>query len=308
MLSNKVSGILVLMLSLVSPWWQQPEKPPVPPDVLVGPRTKVVWVAATVLNEKQQLVTDLKGEDFTVYESEQARPIAFFEAENGPISAGVLVDNSGSMRPKLAPVAAGISSMVRSGDPGSEYFIVGFNDAAWVLQDFTSDGEKINKALQTMNPRGGTALYDAVIASADHLHAKGKNARKILLIVSDGGDNESRKSLSQTLDQVRNQGIMIYAIGLMKDSTSGRGRQALKKLVSESGGAAFFAGRDKEVEKSFDRFSKEMRGQYLIGYRPADPSGGNDHPKVKVVASAPGYKHLTVRAKIVEPGAKAASP
>jgi VWFA-related protein len=158
-----------------------------------------VVLHAVVIDDKQHMVTDLDRNAFTVYEDGKLQKITSFRHEDIPVAMGIVIDNSGSMREKRQKVNQASLNLVRSSNPQDEVFIVNFSDEYYLDQSFTSDIKKLREALEKIDARGGTALYDAVVASADELKKNGRLDRKVLLVVTDGEDNESRESLQQAV-------------------------------------------------------------------------------------------------------------
>src|SRR5205809_2085355 len=170
-----------------------------------------VTLHATVVDQKLHLVTDLGPRNFVIYEDDHPQQILHFSREDIPVSLGIIVDNSGSMRDKRAAVTRAVLNLVKSSNRDDEVFVVNFNDEPFLDQDFTNDTGLMHEALDRVDSRGGTALYDSVIASADHLAKGAKREKKVLLVITDGEDNESRESLEQAIRTVQNDsGPTIY--------------------------------------------------------------------------------------------------
>jgi Ca-activated chloride channel homolog len=262
-------------------------------------RSDEVTLHATVLDQKHHIVTDLGQRDFTVYEDGQPQQIKDFRREDVPVSIGILVDNSGSMRTKRNAVTKAVINLVQASNPNDEVFIVNFNDEPYLDQDFTSNIGQMREALDRVDTRGGTALYDAVYASADHLAKGAKRQKKVLLVVTDGEDNESRMSLEQAIRAVQNDnGPTIYTIGILGDEgKQRRAKRALEALSTQTGGVAFFPRNLEEVDDISRAVARDIRNQYSITYKPTNPQSNGGYRTVKVVAHAPGYKDLEVRTR-----------
>ena len=258
-----------------------------------------VTLHATVLDQKHHLVTDLGQRDFTVYEDGQPQQIKFFRREDVPVSIGILVDNSGSMRTKRNAVTKAVVNLVQASNPNDEVFIVNFNDEPYLDQDFTDSVPKMRDALERVDTRGGTALYDAVYAAASHLAQGAKQQKKVLLVVTDGEDNESRMSLEEAIRAVQNdQGPEIYTIGILGDEgKQRRAKRALEALSVQTGGVAFFPRNLDEVDEISREVAHDIRNQYSITYKPTNPQSNGGYRKVKVVAHASGYRDLEVRTR-----------
>src|SRR5690242_12113412 len=177
-----------------------------------------VTLSAVVLDSRRHLVTNLAETNFAVYEDNQPQKITFFRRQDIPVSIGIVVDNSGSMRTKRAAVTKAVLNLIQASNPQDEVFVVNFNDDPYLDQDFTNQIPPLREALDRVDSRGGTALYDAVIASADHLAKGAKKEKKVLLVITDGVDNESRESLESAIRKVQDdQGPIIYTIGILGD-------------------------------------------------------------------------------------------
>lgn len=262
-------------------------------------RVDEVTLHATVLDQRHHIVTDLGQRDFTVYEDGQPQQIKDFRREDVPVSIGILVDNSGSMRTKRSAVTKAVVNLVQASNPNDEVFIVNFNDEPYLDQDFTSNIAQMREALDRVDTRGGTALYDAVYAAADHLAKGAKRQKKVLLVVTDGEDNESRMSLEQAIRAVQNDnGPTIYTIGILgEEGKQRRAKRALEGLSTQTGGVAFFPRNLEEVDDISRAVARDIRNQYSITYKPTNPQSNGGYRTVKVVAHAPGYKDLEVRTR-----------
>ncbi|HEY6970072.1 MAG TPA: VWA domain-containing protein [Candidatus Angelobacter sp.] len=264
-------------------------------------RTQVenVFLPVVVMDDKRHLVTDLNIRNFVVYEKGEPQSIINVTREDVPVSIGILVDNSGSMREKRQKVSAAVLNLIKASNPGDEVFIVNFNDEPFLDQDFTNNLGSMHEALDRLDSRGGTALYDAVIASSDHLAKAAKRDKKVLLVVTDGEDNESRDSLEQAIRAVQDEnGPMIYTIGILgTEGKQHRAKRALEALSFQTGGVAFFPRNLDEVETISQQVARDIRNQYTIVYKPSDPPKPGEFRSIKVEAHASGYRDLTVRTK-----------
>jgi Ca-activated chloride channel family protein len=257
-----------------------------------------VTLHATVVDDKNHLITDLARSDFTVYEDGKQQKITSFRREDIPVAMGIVIDNSGSMRDKRPAVNAAAINFVKSSNPQDKVFVVNFNEDFFLDQDYTASVPKLKDALDRIEARGGTALYDAVVASADHLKKSATLEKKVLLVVTDGEDNASRESLEQTIRRLQEEsGPTIYTIGLLGDEHSKRAKRALRQMAEETGGIAFFPQGLAEVDSITQQIAHDIRNQYTIGYKPTKPQGEGGFRAVKVDANAKGYKKLQVRTR-----------
>jgi Ca-activated chloride channel family protein len=261
-------------------------------------KVEEVVLHATVVDQKQRLVTGLRQGDFSVFEDGRPMPITSFRQEDIPVAIGIVIDNSGSMRDKRQKVNQAAINLVRASNPQDEVFVVNFNDEYYLDQDFTSDLSRLREGLDHIESRGGTALYDAVVASADHLTRGARLEKKVLLVVTDGEDNASRESLEQCLRRLQDlNGPTVYSIGILGDDREAhRAKRALNALAVQSGGVAFFPKDLNEVDNITRQVAHDIRNQYTIGYKPTDPNR-TGYRSVRVEAHAPGYKHLVVRTR-----------
>jgi Ca-activated chloride channel family protein len=262
-----------------------------------------VILNATVLDDHQHLVTDLQKDDFRVLEDGTPQNIVSFQHQDIPISLGILVDNSGSMRMKRQAVNLSALDLVRASNPQDETFIVNFADEAYIDQDFTADMNKLRDGLGHIDSKGGTALYDAVIASADYMAKNAKKAKQVILIITDGEDNASGTSLEETVRRIQDlQGPVVYSIGLLYEDSGGgrearRAKRALQLLSDNTGGLAFFPKSLNQVDEIAAEVAHDIRNQYTIGYHSTRPASEGGYRTVHVEARAKGYSKLTVRTR-----------
>jgi len=258
-----------------------------------------VLLHATVVDEKQHIVTSLDKGDFSVFEDGHPQIITSFRHEDIPVAMGIVVDNSGSMREKRQKVNAAALNLVRASNPDDEVFIVNFNDEYYLDQDFTANINKLKAGLEKIEARGGTALYDAVVASAEHLKKEAKLEKKVIFVVTDGDDNESAETLEQAVRRLQGDGgPTVYAIGILeKEEHPKHAKRALQIMSERTGGLAFFPQTLDEVDAISRTVAHDIRTQYTIGYKPTTPKTQGGYRQVKVDARAHNYGKLTVRTK-----------
>jgi len=261
-------------------------------------KVEEVVLHATVLDQKQHLVSGLRQDDFAVFEDGKPMAITSFHQEDIPVAIGIVIDNSGSMRDKRQKVNQAALNLVRASNPQDELFVVNFNDEYYLDQDFTSNINQLKEGLEHIESRGGTALYDAVLASADHLAKGARLDRKVLLVVTDGEDNASRETLEKCVRSLQDlNGPTVYSIGILGDDREAhRAKRALTALAFQTGGVAFFPKDMNEVDNLSRQVAHDIRNQYTIGYKPADPNRPG-YRSVRVEAHAAGYKRLVVRTR-----------
>lgn len=264
-------------------------------------RVEEVMLHATVVDDKQRMVTNLGKTAFVVYEDGQPQQITTFGQADVPVSIGIIIDNSGSMRDKRPAVAQAAINLVKASNPADEVFIVNFNEQPFLDQDFTNNVPLMQEALERIASRGGTALYDALVAASDHLTKSAKLDKKALLVVTDGEDNSSRESLEAAVRKLAvDGGPTVYTIGILGEEERGaakRAKRALRLISEQTGGVSFFPENLGEVDAISKQVAHDIRNQYTIGYKPTNPQNRGGFRTVKVEARAPGYKHLQVRTR-----------
>lgn len=263
-----------------------------------------VVLNATVLDDQGRLVNNLTMPDFHVFEDGVPQTIASFQHSDLPVSIGILVDNSGSMRSKRGAVTAAALDLIRASNPQDETFIVNFSDEAFIDQGFTADLNKLREGLDKGDARGGTALYDATVASADELSKEGKRPKQVLLVITDGEDNASGLTLDQTIRRVQDlQGPIVYCIGLLFGDDGGAhearaAKRALELLSQETGGIAYFPRSLNDVDPIAAEVAQDIRSQYTLGYHSTKPAAQGGYRVVKVMAHETGSKkNLNVRTR-----------
>ena len=260
-----------------------------------------VILYATVVDPRNRVVTNLERNSFTVFEDGQPQQITSFRREDIPVSLGILIDNSGSMRNKRPAVNQAALNLVRASNKTDDVFIVNYNDEAYNDQDFTSDINLLKEGLEKVEARGGTAMYDAVVAAADHMSKGGMHDKKVLLVVTDGEDNASRNSLEEAVRAVQNEnGPTVYTIGILDEDSKARkrARRAMERLSLETGGVAYFPKDLDEVDSISNAVAHDIRNQYTIGYKPTRPQSAGGFRNVKVEArGADNKSKLQVRTR-----------
>lgn len=288
--------------------WAQQTKPAADPQqtpdggTVFRADTRVVDLHATVVDKNGHLVTNLPREAFSVYENGVLQMIRSFKREDVPVSMGLIVDNSGSMRDKRAKVEAAALTLVKDSNPEDEVFVVNFNDEAFNDlphgKDFTSDIKEMEEALTRIDSRGGTAMRDAIRMSIDHLKEKAHKDKKVLVVVTDGNDNSSLVSLENLVKASQQSGVLIYSVGLLSEEErreAKRAERALEALAEATGGEAFFPKDVSEVERIAHQVAHNIRNQYSIVYAPANQSMDGTFRQIKVTVKAPGNPTVRTR-------------
>ena len=238
----------------------------------------LVEVHVSVLDKDGNAVEGLRQENFQVLENNVVQETTLFKHEDLPLSVGMVIDNSGSMRPKKDKVHSAALSFVKESNPDDQTFIVAFERDAFLQQDFTGSMGDLVDALDNLDPRMETAMYDAIYLSVDHVK-KGKLDKKVLLVISDGEDTASKWGYNKVLEHVKNaKDVVIYAVGILEeDGRSGglfgrspqkKAREGLTEIAEVSGGQAFFPKNIDEVAEICRRIARNLRNQYTVGYSP----------------------------------------
>ena len=303
-LSSFLFILIFLVVAAVCFVWAQQVKPPSPAPAdqetaIFTADTNLVVLYASVVDKNGKLLTTLPQSAFKVYENNVEQPLKTFRHEDVPVSMGILIDNSGSMRDKRTKVAAASLALVKASNPDDEVFLVNFNDEPYLDQEFTSDIKKLEQALDRLDTRGGTAMRDAISLSIDYAKEKGKRAKKVLVVVTDGNDNTSNITLEQLIRKARQSEVLIYSIGLLSEEEPRDARQAkkaLKTLTENSGGVDYYPRDLAEIDKAVPQIARDIRGQYVLAYQmPASSANDDSFRKISVVVA--GYGHPTVRTR-----------
>jgi Ca-activated chloride channel family protein len=264
---------------------------------VIRKQVQEVVIHATVMDKNKRLVTTLDRGAFKVFEDGKPQTITSFRHEDTPVALGIVIDNSGSMREKREKVNRATLNLVRASNRQDEVFVVNFNDVYYLDQDFTSDIGKLKEALEKIESRGGTALYDALVASADQL-THSQLQKKILFAVTDGEDTASSQSLEKAVERLQGEnGPAVYAVGVLGDDKPRRARRALETIAERTGGIAFLPKTADEVDEISGTVAHDIRNQYTIGYKPSNPLTDGGFRRIKVEALASGYKDLKVRTR-----------
>ncbi|HXY25038.1 MAG TPA: VWA domain-containing protein [Candidatus Acidoferrum sp.] len=234
----------------------------------------LVVLHTTVLDDRQRFADGLKSENFRVFEDKVEQKLSVFRREDVPVSMGLVIDNSGSMRDKRPRVNEAAITLVQASNPQDEAFVVNFNDDFYLDldKDFTSSITDLKEALERIDARGSTALYDAIIGSLDHLKKASKD-KHVLLIVTDGEDNTSHNSLEKTVREIQKTDTVIYTIGLLSQESkksAKKAKRALEEIAKASGGVAYFPEDVEDVHNICEQVAHDIRNQYTLAYYPTN--------------------------------------
>jgi Ca-activated chloride channel family protein len=266
-------------------------------DQTLSVNVDLVNILFTVADRKGKFVTNLKKEDFKVFEDERLQSITNFSSESDlPLTIALLVDTSGSIRDKLkfeeeAAIEFFYSTLQRGKDKA---LLISFDSGVDLLQDFTDDPEKLANEIRKIRAGGGTSLYDAIYLAVNKKLA-GQAGRRVVILITDGDDNSSRVSLTETLEASQKNDVTIYAISTNSAAFFGskeqeRGDKTLKKFAEETGGKPFFPLKIQDLASSFVDIHDELRSQYQIGYRPSNAKMDGTFRKIKVDVTDRRYK------------------
>jgi VWFA-related protein len=270
-----------------------PEKKDILPRADIRIDTNLVLIPVTVTDPMNRFVTGLDKENFKIFDDKKEQAISQFSSEDAPLSVGVIFDCSGSMGHKLEKSKMAVAQFFKTANPEDEFFLVQFNDTANLIQPFTTNLEEIQNRLVFTQSKGQTALLDAIYLGL-HEMKKAKNPRKALLLISDGGDNNSRYTEGEIKNLVKEADVQIYAIGIY-ETGSARGRTPeeangpalLTEIAEQTGGRQYTVENINELPDVAAKIGVELRNQYILGYIPQNPTRDGKYHHVKVTLVQP---------------------
>ena len=291
--------------------------PPVQPsaqDNKIRIDVNLVVLHTTVLDDRGRFADGLRQDNFRVFEDKVEQKLSVFKREDIPVSMGLVIDNSGSMRDKRPRVNAAAITLVENSNPQDEAFVVNFNDDFYLDldKDFTNSIPELKEALERIDSRGSTALYDAIIGSLDHVK-KGAKDKKVLLVVTDGEDNTSHNSLEKTVREIQKTDTVIYTIGLLSEESkksAKRAKRALEQIAQASGGMSYFPENVADVHNICEQVAHDIRNQYTLAYYPTNTKRDGTFRAVQVEVVPPrGRGKLVARTRngYYAPGAASAA-
>jgi Ca-activated chloride channel family protein len=292
--------VLIVLPDLARPQQTSPSQSRQGDEYTIRVNADSVVLHATVENRKGILVSGLSKDNFQVHEDGVLQHIKYFSHEDIPVTVGLVVDNSGSMSSKRPEVIAAALAFARSSNPADQMFVVNFNEnVSFGLPDntpFTDRAAQLQVALSRIIANGETALYDAVAAALKHLK-KGNRDKKVLIVISDGGDNASKHNLAQIRATARQSDAIIYTLGLFGENDPDMNPHVLKQLAKDTGGKAFLPESLSEVVPICEQIARDIRNQYTIAYVPTNRKQDGAYRVVQVQAEAPGRGRLFVRTR-----------
>ena len=263
-------------------------------------RADLVVLQVSVVDRRAGFVAGLPRDAFVVRENGRTQPIAVFDQNDTPVTAGLVIDNSTSMVPHLKSVRAAGLAFAQSSHPDDELFTVNFNENVWPglppEQPFTSDQTMLRQALARSTARGKTALFDALVAALRH-GDRGSQPRKVLVLVSDGGDNASQAQFSQVVEAALRRDVVIYTICLADENDREAKPRLLRELAKVTGGESFTPRSNDEITPILERIARDIRSSYTIGYAPPPGTTARDRRKVEVDVQGHEYRGYGVRAR-----------
>ena len=267
-------------------------------DFTIQTTSRLVLLDVSVRDAAGRLVSGLVKDNFKVVENGKPEEISQFSNADIPVTVGIAVDESGSMRPKRAQVVTAGLAFIQASNPMDEMFVVNFNEKARRgLPDdvlFSDNAQQLRSALWQGNPEGRTALYDAIELSLHQLEF-GRQAKKTLVVISDGGDNHSTHTLQEVMQDVLSSVVTIYTVGIYDEDDPEKNQGVLQKLAHVSGGVFYHPQTLDEIIPVCRQIAKDIRTRYTVGYIPSTEGKMVRH--IKVLASSSEHPKLVVRTR-----------
>ena len=299
---NRITAAAFFVLALARGGDPQspPTEGPAADSLRISVDVDLVVLPVAVRDRGGRLVTDLRVTDFEVYEDGVRQTIRLFRHEDVPVTVGLVIDHSGSMKAKLADVIDAARLFAHSSNPEDQLFVVNFNENVTLGLpgeiSFTSRADELERAIGATPAAGRTALYDAVIQGLERTREGGPE-RKVMIVFSDGGDNASAHGLPEVLKRVSQSNVVVYTVGIFDEEDPDRNPDVLRRLARATGGEAFFPRRFDEVEEICGRIARDIRNQYILGYVSTNATARGASRAVRVVSRAAGKGELSVRTR-----------
>jgi Ca-activated chloride channel homolog len=268
--------------------------------------TELVQLDVSVVDQKNNPIFGLNQNDFIVYEDKVQQVINSVNSEEVPLSFGIVIDTSGSMRPKLNTVSNAARDLIRLMRQDDECFLSQFKAEAELVQEFTDDKGELESSIEELFTSGGTALLDAIIATSDYAQEKGKRRRKAIVVISDGLDKNSGVKEREVISAIKENEVQLYMIGFIDDdesksffgkSASKKAQELLIRLADDSGGRAFFPKDLSEIPAIAAQIAKDMRTQYVISYYPSNSLRDGTFRTVRVEINSNNKRKLIARTR-----------
>jgi Ca-activated chloride channel family protein len=266
-------------------------------QITIHTDVNLVQLSVRVTDKNGHNVVGLDRDAFRLLIDGKEHPITVFNGEDGPVTAGIVIDNSASMEPKRAEVIAAAMAFARASNTRDQMFVVHFNERARLglpeHTPFTGNIKELETAISGIDVGGSTALYDAIMLAQSHSR-RGVYGRRILLVITDGGDNSSKATLEETTDAVAKAGVVIYAIGIFDEKDRDQNPKVLAHLAELTGGEAFFPTALADITRLCEEIAADVRRQYTVGFAGADD---NLYHQIEVTASDPKHGPLQVHTR-----------
>jgi Ca-activated chloride channel family protein len=234
-----------------------------------------VLVPAVVTDERDRPLQNLRKEDFRLFEDGVEQNIRYFSGEDGPVSVGILFDTSGSMRYKMQYARAALGRFFETTMPEDDFLLLEFANTPAVVRGFTRDTDEIEHTLDETRTMGATALWDAIYLGLHEMkHAR--HSRKALLVLTDGGDNDSRYTLRQIRQMARESDVRVFTICLQDRS------RALRGIAKESGGRYYRVRQLEDLPGIAEKIGADLHSQYVLGYMPKNTRADGRFRKIQV--------------------------
>ena len=268
--------------------------------------TQLVQLDVTVIDQgNRPIFDDLSKEDFTVYEDKVKQTIESVSREEVPISFGLVIDTSGSMRTKLQTVSDAALSLIKQMRPNDEGFVAQFKAEAELVHEFSRDKRELEDAVGELFTGGGTSLLDAIIATADYAQQKGKQRRKALVVITDGLEKNSSVKEKEVMEAMKEDEVQVYLVGFIDDDEPGgpygksgkKAKELLSRLAEDSGGRAFFPKDLSEMPAVAAQIAKDIRTQYVVSYYPSNEMRDGTYRTVRVTVNPKDNRKLIARTR-----------
>lgn len=268
--------------------------------------TEMVQLDVKVIDQDGRPVPGLTKNDFAVYEDKVSQSIESVNSEEAPVSMGLVVDTSSSMRAKLYTVSLAARGLIKQMRPDDEAFLAQFKTESELVQEFTSNQRELEDALGHLYLNGGTALLDAIIATADHAREKGRRRRKALVVITDGLEKNSSAKEKEVIETMKEDEVQLYLVGFVDEEVSfgpfvrppaRKAKDLLMRLAEDSGGGAFFPTDVREMPAIAAQIAKDLRAQYVISYYPSNDSRDGAFRSVRVVVDHGDKRKLIARTR-----------
>jgi Ca-activated chloride channel family protein len=269
--------------------------------------TDLVLLDVKVVDQNNTPIMDLKKDDFSVYEDKVKQTVDNVSREEVPVSFGLVIDTSGSMKAKLQTVSDASVSLIKQMRMDDEAFVASFKAEPELVQDFTTDRRELEDAISELYTSGGTALLDAIIATADYAQEKGKQRRKALVVISDGLEKNSSVKEKEVMEAIKEDEVQVYLVGFIDEeneekslfgkSSAKKAKELLSRIADDSGGHAYFPKDISEIPAIAAQIAKDLRTQYVVSYYPSNEKRDGTFRNVQVSVNSQGSRKLIARTR-----------